>query len=88
MSTTKPPLRTAAEINKRLGEVGAALAAGRGFPVPGWRELSKEQDQLQAEYRVALDRESARPSAETMRQAREHEERQARVAKALADATR
>jgi hypothetical protein len=88
MSTTKAPPRTAAEINKRLGEVDAALAAGRGFPVPGCRELTKEHEELVAEYRVALDRESAPASAESMRQAREHDEREARVAKAIADATR
>jgi hypothetical protein len=84
----QPALRTAATILARLQEVGVLLAAGRGFRVAGCRELSEEHDRLVGEYRAALDRESAPPSAETLRQAREHEERQARVAKALADATR
>jgi len=84
----KPQPKTAAEIGARISAIGAALAANGGLPVPGWRALQDEQEQLVAEYRKQLDRESARPSEETMRQAREHDERQARVAKALSDARR
>ena len=84
----QPAPASAAAINRRMQEIGEALAARGGFPVPGARELEAELEQLQAAYRVQLDAESARPSAETMRQARQQEEREARLAKAIADATR
>jgi len=88
MSTTKAQLRTAAEMNARLHAIGAELAARGGFPVAGWRALQEEQEQLQAAYRKQLDLESAPPSAESLRSARDQDKRAAALAKAIADAMR
>ena len=84
----KPQPKTAAQMNARLHAIGLQLAAGGGFPVAGWRALQDEQEQLQAEYRKQLDLESARPDEEAAKKVREHDERAARLVKAIADATR
>lgn len=91
---TKP--KTAAEINARRVEIGAELAKGRFVPVPNARKLDAEDDALKIEYREALDRESveARDAAEikrrieSARQEKLTDEREARIKKAVAEATR
>lgn len=88
--------RTAAEMNKRLGEIGAELAKGRMVPVPNARALEAEEEVLKVEYREALDRESveARDAAEiktrveSARRQKLTDEREARIKKAVAEATR
>lgn len=88
--------RTAAEINKRLGEIGVELAKGRMVPVPNAGALEAEEEVLKVEYREALDRESveARDAAEikarvqAARQQKLTDEREVRIKKAVAEATR
>jgi len=95
MSATKQ-YADAAAINQRLGEIGAELAKGRMVPVPNARALEAELDRLRVEYRDALNRESeaARDAAEitarveSARQEKLAEEREARITKAVTDATR
>src|SRR5688572_23967765 len=87
---------SAASINARMSEIGAELAKGRLTPVAGARALQAELDRLRVAYVEALNRESeaARDAAEIAarvekaRQEKLVEEREARIKKAVADATR
>jgi hypothetical protein len=87
--------RTAAEINARLGAVGLELAKGRMAPVKNAKELEAEQDRLAVAYCSALIRESeaARDDAEvkarveSARQEIAAREREARIKRAVAEAT-
>jgi hypothetical protein len=89
---TKPG--TAAEMNKRLGEIGAELAKGRMAPVKNARALEAEEDALKIEYREALQKESevARDDAEvkkrveSARQEKLAAERETRIERAVAAA--
>jgi len=96
MSTAKTPPRTAAAINARLSQIGVELAQGRMVPVPNARALEAEEAALKVEYVAALNRdgEAARDAAEitarveSARQEKRAEEREARIKKSVADATR
>ena len=76
--------------------IGEELAKGRFVPVPNARQLEAEQRRLQGEYREALEREgeAARDAAEiqarveSARREQRAKEREARITKAVADATR
>lgn len=88
--------RTAAEINTRRQDIGAELAKGRLVPVPNARALEAEDAALRLAYIEALKREgeAAHEAAEVARrieaarQAKLAEAREARINKAVADATR
>ena len=96
MSTTKAPPRTAAEINKRMEEVGAEMAKWRYAPAPNARALEAEDAALKIEYVAALQKEGAakRDAAEitarveAARLEKAAQEREARIKKAVEDATR
>ncbi len=80
--------RTAAEISARISEIGGLFAQSVvAETLPNFRALKDELDQLRAEYGEALLRESLPPSAEHLREVREADERRARVARALLEAT-
>lgn len=95
MSATKQ-YADAAAINERMGAIGAELAQGRITPVPNARALEAELEALKVQYLDALKREgeAARDAAEitarvaSARQDTLAAEREARITKAVADATR
>jgi hypothetical protein len=88
--------RTAAEINARLSAIGTELAQGRITPVPNAGQPCAEQEALKVAYRDALQREceGARDAAEiaarieTARIDKLAQEREARIKKAVTEATR
>jgi hypothetical protein len=96
MTNPKAPPRTAAEINQRLGEIGAELAKGRITPVPNARALEAEQEALKVKYLEALNGEGAAKRdaveiaarVEAARQVKLAKEREARIEKAVVEATR
>ena len=95
MTTVAQP-RTAAQMNKRLHEIGAELAKGRFVPVANARQLEAEEAALKREYAAQLERdaEDARDAAEVAarvtkaRKALKEKEREARIDKSVEEAMR
>lgn len=90
-------MKTAAEINKRLHEIGDEMATKHRFtPTTTAPALIAEQDALRIAYREALAREAeeARDAEEIARRAgaarfaKAQAEREARIAKAVTEANR
>jgi hypothetical protein len=84
----KTRAQSASEMNERLSEIGAELAAWGGIPVRNAGELEAERDALRIAYRDQLAREATPPSDETLAAVREQEARAERMKAALAEAAR